>query len=373
MKKLFLLTACAVCAAFSSHAQSAGKGYATREYPWVMRSAAALGMGNAFHAKSDNKYAPFYNPAGLARIRQKDRRLDILPLALTFDNNFRRLFADLRYGDTGDKEELADMFRSRLGDAQHVDLSFYPAFTMKNFTVGIFGASRANGEVGNPVLPEVNADVIADAGAVGGYAWSFLEDRLQAGAAVRLQHRWSFEHSYLFSDFIDDTIKDIDRDEIKQSLGAFADLGVIFSFWTDGWNPRLGLTANNLGTNSLGHAEDLPWSLTVSFGFSPSLELSPLCELKTDILFDFTDITYHFEEDKDAAKRLNAGIEFWFDAWAIRTLRFRGGIHQGYPTLGLGVQTGPLQINYAHYSEELGAYAGQRRDTRHVFELVLSL
>ncbi|MDR1627128.1 MAG: hypothetical protein LBT33_11375 [Spirochaetia bacterium] len=373
MKKLLLLAVCAACAAFSSYAQSAGKGYTTREYPWVMRSVAALGMGNAFHAKSDSKYAPFYNPAGLARIRQKDWRVDIFPLALAFDNSARRLASDILYSDTDNDDELANTFRNHLGNAQYVDLSFYPAFLMENFTAGIFGVSRTSGEVANPVLPELNADAVIDAGAVGGIAYSFLEDRLQAGAALRLQHRWSFQHSYLFSDFVDDSIKDIDSDDIKKSLGGFADLGVIFNFWNGGWNPRVGLTANNLGTNSLGHAEDLPWSLTASVGFSPSVQIPSFCELKSDILLDFVDITYNFEEDVDTAKRINAGIEFWLDGWALRTLRFRGGIHQGYPTLGFGVDLGFLQMNYAHYSEELGAYAGQRRDTRHVFELVVGL
>jgi hypothetical protein len=372
MKKLLLLTICAVFAAFSSYAQSAGKGYTTREYPWVMRSAAALGMGNAFHAKSDNKYAPFYNPAGLARVRQ-NWRIDILPFTVTFDNNARRLATDLLDADTGDEEELAAIFKKHIGNAQYTDVSFYPAFLMKNFTLGIFGASHVSAEVANPVLPEVNADVVGDAGAAGGFAYGFLEDRLQAGAALRVQRRWSFEHSYLFTDFIDETITDIDTDDIKQAMGVFADLGVIFNFWNDGWNPRVGLTANNLGTNAMGDAADLPWSLTASFGFSPSVQIPSFCELKSEVLIDFIDVTYHFEEDEDTAKRINAGIEFWFDAWAIRTLKFRGGIHQGYPTLGMGLDVGFLQLNYAHYSEEIGAYAGQRRDTRHVFELVLGL
>jgi hypothetical protein len=370
MKKLLLFAAFATCAVFSSYAQS--KGYATREYPWVMRSPAALGMGNAFHAKSDSKYAPFYNPAGLARIKS-DWRVDIFPLTAAFGNNARRLASDLMYADTGDDDELADIFKKHIGNAQHTDVSFYPAFTRKNFTGGIFGATQANGEVTNPVLPEVNADVIADAGAVAGFAYSFLEERLQAGAAIRFQRRWSFQHSYLFSDFIDDTISDINQDDIKQAFGAFADLGLIFNFWTDGWNPRVGLTANNLGTNSFGNAADLPWSLTASFGFSPSVEIPSFCELKTDILVDFVDTTYHFEEDDDAAKRINAGIELWLDTWALRAIKLRGGIHQGYPTLGLGIDTDFVQINYAHYSEELGAYAGQRRDTRHVFEVIIGL
>jgi hypothetical protein len=373
MKKLLLLAACAVLVSFPSYGQNASKGYATREYPWVMRSVAALGMGNAFHAKSDSKYAPFYNPAGLARIRQEGWRVDVLPLTLAFDNNSRRLASDLLYSDLGDKTELAGIFRKHIGNAQYADTSFYPAFIMKNYTAGIFGVSQASGEVANPVLPEVNADVVADAGAVLGFAHSFVEDRLQAGAAVRFQRRWSFQHSYLFSDFIDDTIKDIDMDEVKQAFGAFADLGVIFNFWTGGWNPRMGLTANNLGTNALGDAADLPWSLTLSFGLSPSVEIPSFCELKTDILLDFIDITYHFEEDQDVGKRINAGIELWLDTWTLRVLKLRGGLHQGYPTLGIGIDADIVRVNYAHYSEEIGAYAGQRRDTRHVFEIVLSL
>ncbi|MDR1316430.1 MAG: hypothetical protein LBK13_06110 [Spirochaetales bacterium] len=373
MKKLLVSAAFAVLALFPAYAQNAGKGYTTREYPWLMRSVAALGMGNAFHAKSDSKYAPFYNPAGLARVQRETWRLDIFPILLAFDNNARRLSSDVIYADTGNDEELADIFRKHITNAEYIDASFYPSFLMKNFTAGIFGVSHLSGEVANPVLPEVNADAVIDAGAVTGLAQSFVDGRLQAGAALRVQHRWSFEHSYLFSDFIDDTITDIDTDEIKKSLGAFLDMGVIFNFWTDGWNPRMGLTANNLGTNSMGTAQDLPWSLTVSFGLSPSVEIPSLCELKTEVLLDFIDVTHNFEEDNDIAKRVNAGIELWFDTWPARVFKFRGGIHQGYPTLGLGIEIEFLQLNYAHYSEELGAYAGQRRDTRHGFELTLSL
>ena len=37
------------------------------EYPRVMSSVRAMGMGNAFFGVSDDKWAAFYNPAGLAR------------------------------------------------------------------------------------------------------------------------------------------------------------------------------------------------------------------------------------------------------------------------------------------------------------------
>ena len=43
-KKLLFLAVFAALLAASAYAQSAGRGYTTREYPWVMRSTAALGL-----------------------------------------------------------------------------------------------------------------------------------------------------------------------------------------------------------------------------------------------------------------------------------------------------------------------------------------
>jgi hypothetical protein len=372
MKKLFLTAAFAALAAFSAYAD-AGRGYTTREYPWVMRSPAALGMGNAYHTKSDSKYAPFYNPAGLDRIKRENWRADLFPLVLEYAQATKNLGQDALQTDTGNDDELADLFSGHLGKPQHVALTFYPSFTMKDFTAGIFGSARANAEVGNPVLPEVNADAIGDAGGVIGGAYGLLDGHLQAGAAMRVQHRWSLQHSYLFSDFIDDTLTDIDRDEIDQATGLFFDVGTILNFWNNGVNPRMGLTGNNLGTNALGNAADLPWSVTVSFGFSPSFDIPSFCTLRTDIILDFIDATFHFDQDKDIGKRINTGLEFYFDAWALRTFKFRTGLHQGYPSFGIGLDTDKVQINYARYKEELGAYAGQIDDIRHVIEIILSI
>jgi hypothetical protein len=371
MKKSLLTAILGILISFSIYAD-AGRRYATREYPWVMRSPAALGMGNAYHAKSDSKYAPFYNPAGLDRI-QGEWRADLLPLGMEFSQATKNLGQDILQTDLDNDDELADLFRDHIGEPQHVALSYYPAFTMKDFTVGIFGSTRANAEVANPVLPEVNADAAGDAGGVVGAAYGFLEDRLQAGAAMRVQHRWSLQHSYLFSDFIDDTITDIDYDELEQATGLFFDAGIIFNFQTSGSNPRAGLTINNLGTNSLGSAADLPWSVTLSFGISPSIDIPSFCTLRTDILLDFIDATFHFDQDDDIGKRINTGLEFYFDAWALRAFKFRAGLHQGYPTFGLGLDTAFVRINYARYKEELGAYAGQIDDVRHVVEIVISI
>lgn len=63
---------------------------------------------------------------------------------------------------------------------------------------------------------------------------------------------------------------------------------------------------------------------------------------------------------------LHAGAEYrwWF-------LRFRGGVSDGYPTMGLGLDIPLLKLDYAYYSRELGRLAGDLRQENHVISLAL--
>jgi hypothetical protein len=369
-KPFFLAVFAVLCAASAFADSPAGKGYTTREYPWVMRSTAALGMGNAYYTKSDSKYAPFYNPAGLARIKGS-WRLDLLPLAIGPNGHIINFAKDAQSTDTSDNSELAELFKRHIGNEQFMSVALYPGFTKKNFTLGIFAASQLNAQVANPVLPEVNADAFADTGAVIGYAHSFLEDKLQAGVALRGQERLGYRRSFLFSDFANDEISNIadkGMDNIGRSFAVLIDAGVIYNFsFEEYFNPRVGLAVNNMGTR-FKHTKDIPYSVTLSGGFSPSYSV-----LKTDVILDIVDITQRFHEDKDWGKRINMGVELNFDLPVLRRFFFRGGLHQGYPSWGLGLDATFIRLDYARYKEEIGAYAGQNADVRHVIELVIGL
>jgi hypothetical protein len=68
----------------------------------------------------------------------------------------------------------------------------------------------------------------------------------------------------------------------------------------------------------------------------------------------------------DFATNFHMGAEFryWF-------LRLRGGAYQGYPTFGLGMDIPLVKIDYAFFSRELGARAGDIREKNHVVSLAL--
>lgn len=68
----------------------------------------------------------------------------------------------------------------------------------------------------------------------------------------------------------------------------------------------------------------------------------------------------------DFATHFHLGAEWrwWF-------FRFRGGAYQGYPTAGLGIDIPLLKIDYAYFSRELGARAGDIREENHVISIAL--
>ncbi|MDR2104544.1 MAG: hypothetical protein LBP51_02185 [Deferribacteraceae bacterium] len=370
---------------FAAVSFAAKKEYITREYPWTLRSVRALGMGNAFYAKSDDKYAPFYNPAGLSRIT-RSWRLDILPVTAEINKDFKELYEDAKNVDFDDNTEVADFLQEHIGDNAHMAFSFYPSYTRKNFTVGPFAASRANVLPRNPVLPEAGISAVADVGIAAGYAHTFFEESLALGLAARLQGRGSLNKSYTAADFVsgeaEDDLDNMTAEDYSGTAFLF-DIGAIYNFnslLNVNFSPRVGFAVNNIGvkTGFYGDVDitkrgssgnsPLPAFATLSFGASPTVSF-----LRTDIILDIVDVTKNFEEDRDWGKRINIGAELNADLPVIRHLDFRVGFHQGYPTVGFGVNLYVVELNYAYYTEELGAYAGQNPDSRHILELTIGL
>jgi len=341
-----------------------GRGITTREYPWVMRSVAALGMGDAYYAKSDSKYAPFYNPAGLARIEKS--KLDLIPITAGINHNFLDFYNDYNRTNKGNNAEIATLLASTIGELQHAELSFYPGYTRKNFTMGLFAASQINAASWNPIAPELNVDITADTGAVIGIANEFLDDRFQVGVAARYQRRYSFQRTFTVQDILSKGLENINsyiKNRIKDGWDIFFDLGVIYNIFADNpWEPRIAIAANNIGINNFGDAKELPWSLNCSFGISPNLG-----SVNTDIILDVRDVTRNFNEDDDWGKRINLGAEFRF----LEIIALRGGLHQGWLTMGAGLDLLLFRLDYAYYTEEIGAYAGQKKDARHALEFVM--
>lgn len=332
------------------------------EYPYIMKSVRALGMGNSYYTLSDDQYGMFYNPAGLARI--EGWRAEILNPQIEFGTDAKDFYDDATDTDWDKEDEIADLLRAYIGENQHIGFSAFPAFYMKNFAIGVFANVRGNIVAGNPAYPTLDTEIYVDRGLSAGYAMSFLkEDALQIGVSVKYLIRSSLKTTYTVADLTKD-FDDLVDDDLKKGSGIIGDIGAIYNFRSfKKLDPRVGLSVNNIGMTDLGDAEDLETTLNLSMAISPSFG-----PIGTHFLLELHDATRSFDEDDDWPKRMHAGAELNF---LKKRLAIRAGVNQGYITLGAGVDLTFFKVDYAYYTEEIGAYAGQWDDERHVIQVTI--
>ena len=368
MKFKAILVALLVIIPFaSSYAQ---KAVFSREYPRVMTSVRAMGMGNAFFGVSDDKYAAFYNPAGLA-MNKSVWNIDIIPLSIGANSNMVSNVTDLgnMFIQGGlDTDTIVKTLDGMMGQYNNVSpITFFPAFTYKNWSFGLFLNSYANVLTYNKVMPTVSAKVHADAGAVLTYAHSFLKDKsLHIGVSLMGIYRMGYSATYTAVDIANLNTNNVVNDILKNTgWGIFASVGVMYELpWLrKELNPRVGLSFNDFGYQSMADGLDkIQPTLNLSLAVSPNWEF-----ISSNIVIDFNDLIFMNGTDDSFGKRVNIGAEIGF--W--NRIFLRTGLHQGYWTAGAGVNIWALRINYAYYTEELGAYAGQYSDQRHVLEVVI--
>lgn len=347
---------------FTGYAQNV-----SMEYSRVMSSVRAMGMGNAFYGVSDDKWAAFYNPAGLAR-NKMHWQLDLVPLTIGVNNNILSTGTDALSGGFN-TNNLGNTIGNLLGSYNNIaPINWFTAFTYKNWSFGFFVNANVNLLTYNNVNPTVGAKIRGDAGAVVTYAHSFLEDKsLHFGVSLYGLYRIGYQGMY---NAVDAAGAGIDTNAILNDAlnntgwGIFLSAGVMYELpWLRKvLNPRVGVSLNDIGFQTMKSYNRIDPSLNLSFAISPNWKM-----ISSNIVVDFNDILFTNGDDQSFGKRVNIGAEVSF--W--NRIFLRTGLHQGYWTAGAGFDVWLLRLNYAYYTEELGAYAGQIPDERHVIEIVL--
>ena len=316
--KAILVTLLVVIPFTAAYAQ---KAVFSREYPRMMTSVRAMGMGNAFFGVSDDKYAAFYNPAGLA-MNKSVWNVDIIPLSIGANSNMISNAIDLgnMFLKGGlDTDTIVKTLDGMMGQYNNISpITFFPAFTYKNWSFGIFLNSYAN------VLTYNKVDIA------------------------------NLDTNSIVNDILENT-----------GWGILASVGIMYELpWLrKELNARVGLSFNDFGYQSMADSLDkVEPTLNLSFAISPNWEF-----ISSNIVIDFNDLIFMNGTDDSFGKRVNIGAEIGF--W--NRIFLRTGLHQGYWTAGAGINIWALRINYAYYTEELGAYAGQYSDQRHVIEVVI--
>ncbi|MEW6380485.1 MAG: hypothetical protein AB1611_12885 [bacterium] len=332
-----------------------------KEMPSFWKGVRPLGMGGAFTAIADDHNALFCNPAGLDKVPHWS--FAVLNPMIEIGENGQELYEDIQDTDFDKTEEVTALLRKHMGEHQHVRTSLFPHFVKRHFGFGVLGQGAIDAEINNPQYPEVDAGALVDVAGVGGAGFGFLQDHaLRVGITAKYIQRQRLQETYTPAQIASDDFDQRIEDDTLDGSGIGFDLGTLYTFPVF-LKPSVALVIQNLGGTSLGDAGQIPQQINLGTGLNYEKGI-----ISVNAGLDLMDITKNVNDDEhDLFRRLHMGAE----SWIANRLALRLGLYQGYASIGIGLNLWVLKLDYANYAEEIGAYAGQRADRRHVVQLSL--
>ena len=371
----FLLTPLLAIASISfgvaAHGQvSAGVGQVVDfSLPQQYVSPRALGMGNAFVGLADDYNAIFYNPAGLARLKESQVNLGVQALldskAVKFKNDLNAA------SSSGNVQDMVNFLDANLGNYYSARASLAGFWARPGWEIAVIpmdlSASMQIHALGGGAAGLIANQDTTIAFARGWDVNWFKQDRMSIGVTGKLIYRGYYNHEFLASDlaFSSNLLR---AQDAAEGLTADADLGSLYTPKISSSSilrfakPTFGFTARNLadyGFKTNLHLVDKntylePPPLGRRFDIGSAWELPDFWVFRTRLLADLRDMG---ADDFTFRKGTHAGAEF---LWKIRSWwqgGWRIGLNQGYFTAGVTGKLGIFNLDLATFAAEEGPSA----------------
>jgi hypothetical protein len=342
--------------------------YALNEYYSISRSIRALGMGGAFYGLSDDEYALFYNPAGLANYRGSGKLLFSLGAQVSNDS-FSQIskVANVAKDKKGSISDLVTTLGDFAGKPMYADVNLMPiSYVRKNFAIGLMlnDTKIQAGLLGRDFDTYMDITALSDSGLLIGYGRSFT-DNLSIGLNLKGILRAGGHKTYTILEIAQQGKVSTNLQDLGGvGFGIDADLGAIYNIQNlpFGILNQASLTFNNLVGSRLnmvkvGDAGPPPaLERTMSLGFHSVFPGYGWID-NFHVLVDFAEFGIggnSASADLGARsgsfwKHVNWGVEAPMNGWFV----LRGGFHQGNLSAGLGIRTLAFELDFATYAEEL--------------------
>jgi len=350
------------------------------EYPSLYKSPRAMGMGGAGVSIGGQFDSVFYNPAGLGKMPDNNWEVNLGQFSAAVGENVIDFANDMQDAfDSDDDEQLNEVnqvLSDYRGDHLHMSVSDLVSVAKRSdniaFGIGALGSGTLNA-VPNQGLGDEGLLYVQSSlkyGGIGGMSYRF-SDNLYLGASLKYMQNEAVDYFFTATELVEneDDLEDYILNEVKEDGSSFGiDAGVIYEFMRDSkLKPAVGLSVLNIGDMDFGDAGEIP--MTVNLGASINPEIPYFHSFIFGI--DYVDLLKNYEEDDDFGKRLRLGGELGIFDKKYASMAVRAGLYQGYGTFGADLRIFILTMSYTSYAEEVGAYAGQDKDRRHLVTLNL--
>lgn len=351
-----------------------------QELRWTHYGTRPLGMGNAYVAVADDYNSLFYNPAGLARLKEWDGEL-INPTfaASTATKDLISTALDMAQNGSSGTDEVLSILEEFTGKPFYGSFSLTPHLILPNFGLGL----GVDFELQASVHREISVDfrfgptVILPIS----FAFNTLNNKLSLGATVKavaaggVDDEFSIDsiNSFVKSDSKDsknsassntganassnDSSDDALSKYVRGGVGAGADIGLLFTP-IETMEPTLGLSITDVGGTTFKEVQvgnDKPFGRPEARlpSVNTGVSVKPYKTSSQYLLFSMD--SHAINQPFHYSKKLNFGTE-----WGYKSLlKIQSGLHQGELTGGLQFDVGLLCIRLATYTEQLGPVAGQ--------------
>ena len=347
----------------------------SQEQKWTHYGLRPLAMGNAFVSVADDFNALFYNPAGLARLKEWDGEF-LNPGVELSDKTKTSIskISDLAAGSSDSTTAALDLIESEAGNNHHLGIQWTPHLIFKGFGFGIGASVEANMVFHR--YPSIALDVGPRVIIPFAFAFNALEDRLSMGFAVKARLRGGINHEFSIQDIEAFSKKDGSEGPelanfVEGGFGYGSDFGLLFTPIKT-MEPTLGLSIMDIGGTPYGQKMDIGGkALGTPDAVLPSLNLGlSLKPIQTNRTYLLTVIEMHqLNQPFSFSKKLNLGLEYGLGS----IIKLMAGLHQGYLTGGFQFDVGLINLRVVTYAEELGAVAGSVQDRRYALQLKLLL
>ena len=374
----------------------------SQESPQLNRSVRALGMGNAFVAIDGNAYSPFYNPAGLNDIEEGTFHLmspafEISSGSIGLIGDVGDLIDDLdAAGTDAAKVGVLDQFvQQRFGEYNHMRIAMnLITYVRKNFAAGAVFEERLTFAFRDQSLPKFDVRNITDFIFFVSGSYGFWDKLVQVGATVKPMIRTSIAESVDSSTAIADEVDDVFQTLTFPHFGIGVDLGLksdlslpflmemdAYKKWHEFLKPAFALTWQDIGNTrfkkDLRSTDGNESGVNDPTKFDAFIEREPIqgnqvlsvgakvsptiLGLDTNFAADVRDIN----RNSDFISKFHLGVEVILPIIASARL----GMTQGYFAAGVGLDLWIVNIDFATYAEETGAFSRQGSNRRYALNL----